>query len=74
MKTELGTVTTIVIAHRLSTIKNADTIIVMKKGKLVEEGSHDFLLKNYPNGTYAKFVNEQEKSEAKAETENLENS
>jgi len=74
MKTELGTVTTIVIAHRLSTIKNADTIIVMKKGKLVEEGNHDYLLKNYPNGIYAKFVNEQEKSEKKAEAEDLETS
>ena len=63
MKTELGSVTTIVIAHRLSTIKNADTIIVMKKGKLVEEGNHESLLKNYPNGIYAKLVNEHNKSE-----------
>ena len=62
MKTELGSVTTIVIAHRLSTIKNADTIIVMKKGKLVEEGNHESLLKNYPNGIYAKLVNEHNKS------------
>ncbi len=36
--------TTIVIAHRLSTIKNADRIIVMQEGKLVEEGSHEQLL------------------------------
>jgi len=44
MKGELGQVTTLVIAHRLSTIKNADTIIVMSKGKIVEEGTHDSLL------------------------------
>jgi subfamily B ATP-binding cassette protein MsbA len=36
--------TTLVIAHRLSTIQNADRIIVLKDGQLVEEGSHDQLL------------------------------
>jgi subfamily B ATP-binding cassette protein MsbA len=36
--------TTFVIAHRLSTIKNADRIIVMKQGSIVEEGTHDVLI------------------------------
>jgi ABC-type multidrug transport system fused ATPase/permease subunit len=41
MRKELGEVTTIVIAHRLSTIQTADKIMVMKKGKLIEEGTHE---------------------------------
>jgi ATP-binding cassette subfamily B (MDR/TAP) protein 1 len=51
--------TTIVIAHRLSTIKRADKIIVLRKGKLVEQGSHDELLKN-GDGVYYGLVNAQE--------------
>jgi ABC-type multidrug transport system fused ATPase/permease subunit len=69
MKDSLGTVTTIVIAHRLSTIKKADRIIVLKKGKLVEDGTHDSLLREYPDGTYAKLAKTQEAIENEDQTE-----
>lgn len=46
--------TSIVIAHRLSTIQNADTIVVLNKGEIVEQGSHEQLLSK--NGTYKKLV------------------
>ncbi|WP_136668721.1 ABC transporter ATP-binding protein [Flavobacterium sp. H122] len=46
--------TSIVIAHRLSTIQKADNIIVMQKGEIVEQGTHDELLAK--EGTYAKLV------------------
>jgi ATP-binding cassette subfamily B (MDR/TAP) protein 1 len=50
--------TTIVIAHRLSTIKKADKIIVMRQGKLVEEGTHDQLLE-IEDGVYHGLVRAQ---------------
>ncbi|WP_445452685.1 ABC transporter ATP-binding protein [Flavobacterium sp. 25HG05S-40] len=49
--------TSIVIAHRLSTIQKADTIVVMHKGKIVEQGNHEELLAK--NGTYSKLVSMQ---------------
>lgn len=49
--------TSFIIAHRLSTIKNADLIIVMKDGKILEKGKHDELLKQ--NGFYAELYNSQ---------------
>ena len=46
--------TSIVIAHRLSTIQNADKIVVMQKGEIVEQGKHQELID--ANGTYKKLV------------------
>ncbi|WET01401.1 ABC transporter ATP-binding protein [Flavobacterium sp. YJ01] len=46
--------TSIVIAHRLSTIQKADLIVVMQKGKIVEQGTHEELI--VKNGTYNKLV------------------
>lgn len=50
--------TTIMIAHRLSTIRKADKIVVLQKGKLIEEGTHESLLKNEV-GIYSGLVNAQ---------------
>ena len=49
--------TSFIIAHRLSTIKNADLILVMKDGNIVETGKHDELIKK--NGFYAELYNSQ---------------
>ena len=49
--------TSFIIAHRLSTIKNADLILVMDSGDIVEQGTHEELLKK--NGFYAKLYNSQ---------------
>ena len=49
--------TSFIIAHRLSTIKNADLILVMYNGDIVEQGNHEELLKK--NGFYAKLYNSQ---------------
>lgn len=49
--------TSFIIAHRLSTIKNADLILVMKEGNIIEQGNHKSLLKK--NGFYADLYNSQ---------------
>ena len=49
--------TTFIIAHRLSTIKNADLILVMKEGNIIEQGNHEELLEK--NGFYAELYNSQ---------------
>ena len=49
--------TSFVIAHRLSTIKDADLILVMKDGDIIEQGSHQELLEK--GGFYAELYNSQ---------------
>ena len=60
--------TSLIIAHRLSTIKNADRILSMKDGRIVEAGTHDELLQL--NGVYAQLYNTQ----SRQHSDTLENS
>ncbi len=60
--------TTLVIAHRLSTIRNADRIIVLVNGEIIEEGTHETLLAR--QGEYAKLYNMQFKEDDDPETRN----
>lgn len=53
----MKTRTSLVIAHRLSTIQNADNIVLIKKGMIVEQGTHDELTKK--NGAYKKLIDYQ---------------
>ncbi|OLR64314.1 ABC transporter ATP-binding protein [Peptoniphilus porci] len=54
--------TIIMIAHRLKTIRNADQILVLKDGEIVERGNHDELIKN--NGLYSNLINAKSKAES----------
>ena len=49
--------TSFIVAHRLSTIREADAILVMRDGHIVERGTHDSLMRK--NGFYAKLYNSQ---------------
>lgn len=59
--------TKVVVAHRLSLIQNADLILVIDNGRLVEKGTHNTLLK--ANGTYAKLWTKQHSKKKTAATE-----
>ncbi|MBW4597942.1 MAG: ABC transporter ATP-binding protein/permease [Brasilonema angustatum HA4187-MV1] len=61
MRSILGTRTTIIIAHRLSTIREADKIVVLDQGKIVEIGNHDELLRH--KGIYHRLHSLQETGE-----------
>lgn len=62
LKTSLQGKTTLIFSHRISTIKYANRIIVLDKGMLVEEGTHQQLIEQ--KGLYAKMVEEQVRHEA----------
>ena len=49
--------TSLIIAHRLSTIQNADIIVVLENGKIVEQGNHHKLINN--NGLYRRLIDMQ---------------
>lgn len=69
----MGKQTVVIVAHRLSTVKDADEIIVMNKGSIVERGKHDELVAL--DGAYKKLVERQlvtMEVEAKEKNEELE--
>jgi ATP-binding cassette subfamily B protein len=64
METGIQGRTSLMIAHRLSTVRNADVILVVKDGKIVEQGTHPQLLKQ--KGYYFELYTRQYQEEATA--------
>ncbi|MCW4050754.1 MAG: ATP-binding cassette domain-containing protein, partial [Candidatus Bathyarchaeota archaeon] len=62
--------TSIIIAHRLSTVRNADKIVVLSEGRIVESGTHDELVEN--EGLYKHLYEMQFKYETEEKLENME--
>ncbi|KAL5330004.1 hypothetical protein ACEPPN_003528 [Leptodophora sp. 'Broadleaf-Isolate-01'] len=58
MTRSMGNRTTVMIAHRLASVKNADNIIVMGKGKILEQGNHELLM-SYDDGVYRQLIEAQ---------------
>jgi ATP-binding cassette subfamily B protein len=63
LKENIGDSTVILIAHRITTLMNADQIIVMDQGKIVESGTHEELLAK--NGMYRRIYDLQSRSAGK---------
>ncbi|CAB4303787.1 unnamed protein product [Prunus armeniaca] len=59
--------TSVIVAHRLSTVRNADTIAIIQKGKMVERGSHSDLIKD-PEGAYSQLIRLQEVNKESEQT------
>ncbi|XP_020415794.1 ABC transporter B family member 11 isoform X2 [Prunus persica] len=64
--------TSVIVAHRLSTVRNADTIAIIHKGKMVERGSHSDLLKD-PEGAYSQLIRLQEVNKGSEQTAEAQN-
>ncbi len=62
LRSREGRNTELIAAHRISTVRDADRIIVLEKGKIVQDGSHNQLIKAY-SGIYSKFVEQQKLKE-----------
>ena len=58
--------TVLIVAHRLSTVRNADVILVVQEGRVVEQGNHDDLIKK-PKGAYTTLISRQMRAQKKLE-------